>query len=173
VVKLTVVHWRRKRQQHHHHQQHTSCRTIVSTFTSPDNMDLFNFYLQYLKFGDYQEVDSIKNTKPFHYLHMIVLVDDSLYVFGRWCTVDTFSPIRRPSPYPHVGWLHRQSSTSLSSLPRCQHHSRRHRHQCEIYLYSPLWSPCPPNVPLSLPFNSVPEMRNSIEKNFNRRYPVP
>jgi hypothetical protein len=33
--------------------------------TSPDNMDLFNFYLQYLKFGDYQEVDSIKNTKPF------------------------------------------------------------------------------------------------------------
>jgi hypothetical protein len=41
VVELTVVHWRRKRQQHHHHQQHTSCRTIVNTFTSPDNLDLF------------------------------------------------------------------------------------------------------------------------------------
>jgi hypothetical protein len=41
VVELTVVHWQRKRQQHHHHQ-HTSCRTIVNTFTSPDNLDLFN-----------------------------------------------------------------------------------------------------------------------------------
>jgi hypothetical protein len=39
VVELTVAHWRRKRQQHHHHQ-HTSCRTIVNTFTSPDNLDL-------------------------------------------------------------------------------------------------------------------------------------
>jgi hypothetical protein len=38
---LTVVHWRRKRQQQQHHQ-HTSCRTIVKTFTSPDNLDLFN-----------------------------------------------------------------------------------------------------------------------------------
>ena len=28
-------------------------------------------------------------------------------------------------------------------------------------LYSSLWSPYPPKVPLSLPFNSVPEMRNS------------
>jgi hypothetical protein len=27
-------------QQQHH--QHTSCRTIVKTFTSPDNLDLFN-----------------------------------------------------------------------------------------------------------------------------------
>jgi hypothetical protein len=41
VVELTVAHWQRKRQQHHHHQ-HTSCRTIVNTFTSPDNLDLFN-----------------------------------------------------------------------------------------------------------------------------------
>ena len=40
----------------------------------------------------------------------------------------------------------------------------------DIYLYSPLWSPCPPNVPLSLPFNSVPEMRNSIEKILNRNF---
>ena len=39
VVEITVAHWRRKRQQHHHHQ-HTSCRTIVNTFTSPDNLDL-------------------------------------------------------------------------------------------------------------------------------------
>jgi hypothetical protein len=41
VVELTVVHWRRKRQQQHHHQ-HTSCRTILNTFTSPDNLDLIN-----------------------------------------------------------------------------------------------------------------------------------
>jgi 3-oxoacyl-ACP reductase-like protein len=41
VVELTVAHWQRKRQQQHHHQ-HTSCRTIVNTFTSPDNLDLFN-----------------------------------------------------------------------------------------------------------------------------------
>jgi hypothetical protein len=41
VVELTVVHWQRKRHQHHH-QQHTSCRTIVNTFTSSDNLDLFN-----------------------------------------------------------------------------------------------------------------------------------
>jgi hypothetical protein len=40
VVELTVVHWQRKRQQQHHHHQHTSCRTIVNTFTSPDNLDL-------------------------------------------------------------------------------------------------------------------------------------
>jgi hypothetical protein len=41
VVELTIAHWQRKRQQHHHHQ-HTSCRTIVNMFTSPDNLDLFN-----------------------------------------------------------------------------------------------------------------------------------
>jgi hypothetical protein len=61
VVELTLAHWRRKRQQHHH-QQHTSCRTIVNTFTSPDNLDLFN--LQYLMFSNYQVV-SIKNTLLF------------------------------------------------------------------------------------------------------------
>ncbi len=32
--------------------------------------------------------------------------------------------------------------------------------KADINLYSPLWSPCPPNVPLFLPFNSVPEKRN-------------
>jgi hypothetical protein len=66
VIKLTIVHWQRKRQQHHHHQ-HTSCRTIVNTFTSPDNLDYLT-YLQYLKFSDYQ-VGSVKNTKPFRDLH--------------------------------------------------------------------------------------------------------
>ena len=30
----------RKRQQHHHHQR-TNGSTIVNTFTSPDNLDLF------------------------------------------------------------------------------------------------------------------------------------
>jgi hypothetical protein len=48
---------------------------------SPDNLDLSLTYLQYLKFSDYQVV-SIKNTKLFA-IH--ILVDDSLYVFGRWC----------------------------------------------------------------------------------------
>jgi hypothetical protein len=39
----------------------------VNTFTSPDNLDLFNLS-QYLKFSDYQVV-SVKNTKPFRDLH--------------------------------------------------------------------------------------------------------
>jgi glucan phosphorylase len=60
VVELTVAHWRRKRQQQHHHQ-HTSCRTIVNTFTSPWT---YLTYLQYLMFSDYQVV-SIKNTQLF------------------------------------------------------------------------------------------------------------
>ncbi len=41
VVKLTVVHCQRKRQQQHHHQ-HTNSSTNVKTFTSPDDLDLFN-----------------------------------------------------------------------------------------------------------------------------------
>jgi hypothetical protein len=41
VVKLTIVHGRRKKQQQHHHQQ-TNSSTNVKTFTSPDNLDLFN-----------------------------------------------------------------------------------------------------------------------------------
>ena len=31
----------RKRQHHHHHHQRTNHSTIVRTFTSPDNLDLF------------------------------------------------------------------------------------------------------------------------------------
>ena len=49
----------------HHHHQHTSCRTIVNTFTSPDNLDFFNLYLQYLMFSDYQHVSIIINTLIF------------------------------------------------------------------------------------------------------------
>jgi hypothetical protein len=41
VVKLTVVHCQRKRQQQQHHQR-TNGSTNVKTFTSPDNLDLFN-----------------------------------------------------------------------------------------------------------------------------------
>jgi hypothetical protein len=41
VVKLTVVHCQRKRQQQQHHQ-HTNGSTIVKTFTSPDDLGLFN-----------------------------------------------------------------------------------------------------------------------------------
>jgi hypothetical protein len=41
VVKLTVVHYQRKRQQQHHHQR-TNGSTNVKTFTSPDDLDLFN-----------------------------------------------------------------------------------------------------------------------------------
>jgi hypothetical protein len=41
MVKRAVVHWRRKRQQQQHHQR-TNGSTKVKTFTSPDNLDLFN-----------------------------------------------------------------------------------------------------------------------------------
>jgi hypothetical protein len=41
VVKLAVVHCRRKRQQQQHHQR-TDGSTNVKTFTSPDDLDLFN-----------------------------------------------------------------------------------------------------------------------------------
>jgi hypothetical protein len=41
VVELTVVHCGRKRQQQHHHQR-TNGSTNVKTFTSPDDLDLFN-----------------------------------------------------------------------------------------------------------------------------------
>jgi hypothetical protein len=47
---LTVVHCRRKRQQQHHHQR-TNDSTNVITFTSSDNLDLFNVYLQYVVSG--------------------------------------------------------------------------------------------------------------------------
>ena len=39
--KLAVIHCQRKRQQQQHHQ-HTNGSTNVKTFTSPDNLDLFN-----------------------------------------------------------------------------------------------------------------------------------
>jgi hypothetical protein len=41
VVKLTIIHCRRKRQQQQHHQC-TNDSTNVKTFTSPDDLDLFN-----------------------------------------------------------------------------------------------------------------------------------
>ena len=44
VVELTIVHCLRKRQQQHNHQC-TNGSTNAKTFTSPDNLDLFNFNL--------------------------------------------------------------------------------------------------------------------------------
>jgi hypothetical protein len=41
VVKLAVVKCQRKRQQQQHHQR-TNGSTNVKTFTSPDDLDLFN-----------------------------------------------------------------------------------------------------------------------------------
>jgi hypothetical protein len=41
VDELTVIHCQRKRQQQQHHQ-HTNGSTIMKTFTSPDNLGLFN-----------------------------------------------------------------------------------------------------------------------------------
>jgi hypothetical protein len=41
MVKLTLVHCQRKRQQQQHHQR-TNGSTNVKTFTSPDDLDLFN-----------------------------------------------------------------------------------------------------------------------------------
>jgi hypothetical protein len=41
MVKLAVVHCRRKLQQQQHHQR-TNGSTNVKTFTSPDDLDLFN-----------------------------------------------------------------------------------------------------------------------------------
>jgi hypothetical protein len=41
MVKLAVVHCQRKRQQQQHHQR-TNSSTNVKTFTSPDDLDLFN-----------------------------------------------------------------------------------------------------------------------------------
>jgi hypothetical protein len=41
VVEITVVHCQRKRQQQQHHQL-TNVSTNLKTFTSPDNLDLFN-----------------------------------------------------------------------------------------------------------------------------------
>jgi hypothetical protein len=43
VVELAVVHCRRKRQQQQHHQR-TNGSTNVKTFTSPDDLDLFNLF---------------------------------------------------------------------------------------------------------------------------------
>jgi hypothetical protein len=41
MVELTIVHCQRKRQQQHQHQR-TNSSTNMKTFTSPDNLDLFN-----------------------------------------------------------------------------------------------------------------------------------
>jgi hypothetical protein len=41
VVKLAIVHCQRKRQQQQHHHR-TNGSTNVKTFTSPDDLDLFN-----------------------------------------------------------------------------------------------------------------------------------
>jgi hypothetical protein len=48
MVELTVIHCQRMRQQQHHHQC-TNSSTNVKTFTSPDNMDLFNLSTVFLK----------------------------------------------------------------------------------------------------------------------------
>jgi hypothetical protein len=41
MVKLTAIHCQGKRQQQQHHQR-TNGSTNVKTFTSPDNLNLFN-----------------------------------------------------------------------------------------------------------------------------------
>jgi hypothetical protein len=41
VIELTVINCRRKRQQQQHHQR-TNGSTNLETFTSPDDLDLFN-----------------------------------------------------------------------------------------------------------------------------------
>jgi hypothetical protein len=41
MVKLAIVHCQKKRQQQQHHQR-TNGSTNMKTFTSPNNLDLFN-----------------------------------------------------------------------------------------------------------------------------------
>ncbi len=62
-----------KKKQQRHHQQLTNGSIILKMFTFPVNLDLFN--LSTVSFG------SILANKSYV---IYILVDASLYVFGRW-----------------------------------------------------------------------------------------
>jgi hypothetical protein len=54
VVKLTVVYCGRKRLEQQHHQR-TNSSTNVKTFTSPDDMDLFNLSTVFEVQGEFSD----------------------------------------------------------------------------------------------------------------------
>jgi hypothetical protein len=89
VVKLAVVKCQRKRQQQQHHQR-TNGSTNVKTFTSPDDLDLFNLSTVFEVCDDGRGNLAISNflaKKKFTFFAIYILRDESPYVFGRWSPI--------------------------------------------------------------------------------------
>ncbi len=88
VVELTVIHCRRKRQQQQHHQR-TNGSTNVKIFTSPVNLDLFNlsrvFEVCDVGRGNLAISTLLALKKNWTIFAIYILLDESLYIFGRWC----------------------------------------------------------------------------------------
>jgi hypothetical protein len=89
VAKLAIIKCRRKRQQ----QQHRQCSngsTNVETYTSPDDLDLFNLSTVFEVFDDGRGNLAISNLlakKKRTFFAIYILGDESPYIFGRWCVV--------------------------------------------------------------------------------------
>jgi hypothetical protein len=89
VVKLAVVHCQRKRQQQQHHQC-TNGSTNVKTFTSPDDLDLFNLSIVFEVCDDGRGNFTISKLLAFKKLYLFcnlhtARLDEITYVFGSWC----------------------------------------------------------------------------------------
>ncbi len=87
VVELTIIHCQRKRQQQQHHQR-TNGSTKVKTFTSPEDLDLFNlstvFEVCDVGRGNLaiSKLVALKKFGPF-LRSTYYLLDELFYIFGR------------------------------------------------------------------------------------------
>jgi hypothetical protein len=87
MVKLASVHCQRKRQQKQHHQR-TNGSTNVKTFTSPDDMDLFNLSTVFEVCDDGRgnlAISKLLALKKLPFFAIYILGDELPYVLGRWC----------------------------------------------------------------------------------------
>jgi hypothetical protein len=107
VVKLTVVHCQRKRQYQPHHQ-HTNGSINVKTFTSPVNLDLFNLSTVFEVCDVGQRNLAISKLLSFFkngpFLRIYILLDESLYIFGRWCDTYFNKKTLSATPRPLNHW---------------------------------------------------------------------
>jgi hypothetical protein len=69
VAKLAIIHCQRKRQQQQHHQR-TNGSTNVKTFTSPDDLDIFNLSTVFEVCDDGQGNLVISNLLAFKKLYL-------------------------------------------------------------------------------------------------------
>jgi hypothetical protein len=88
MINFVIIHCQKKRQQQQHHQR-TNGSTNVKTFTSPDNLDLFNLSTVFEVCDDGQgnlAISKLLALKNCTFFAVYILLDELPYVFGSWWT---------------------------------------------------------------------------------------